>query len=193
MLVPFLMSVTFVSNPFLLCLSTLFGVSSKIYLWHFLMTNMMIIMTIMVMRLAKMVLMITLMISQRWTISHDTALGSVCHTHKLIRIINASEVGILYQTTCYPPSLQCCTWRVWSNLGLSPNISPTISDICHRRHRRCLCSFTVCCLTLIFTFPPPPSSSHLQALLSIQCAFEQRLFCIFWDLTKSTSHNALSP
>ena len=172
MLVPFLMSVTFVSNPFLLCSSTLFGVSSKIYLWHFLMTNMMIIMTIMVMRLAKMVLMITLMISQRWTISHDTALGSVCHTHKLIRIINASEVGILYQTTCYPPSLQCCTWRVWSNLGLSPNISPTISDI---------------------TFPPPPSSSHLQALLSIQCAFEQRLFCIFWDLTKSTSHNALSP
>ena len=62
---------------------------------------------------------------------------------------------------------------------LSPNISPTISDICHRRHIRCLCSFTVCCLTLIFTFPPPPSSSHLQALLSIQCAFEQRLFCIF--------------
>ena len=129
------------------------------------MTNMMIIMTIMVMRLAKMVLMITLMISQRWTISHDTALGSVCHTHKLIRIINASEVGILYQTTCYPPSLQCCTWRVWSNLGLSPNISPTISDFCHRRHRRCLCSFivcsfTVCCLTLIFTFPPPPSSSQ---------------------------------
>ena len=43
---------------------------------------------------------------------------------------------------------------------LSPNISPTISDICHRRHRRCLCSFTVCCLTLIFTFPPPPSSSQ---------------------------------
>ena len=43
------------------------------------------------------------------------------------RFINASEVGMLCQTTSYPPSLQCCTCRVWKHLGQSDQVPFQIS------------------------------------------------------------------
>ena len=47
---------------------------------------------------------------------------------RIIRIISTNEVGPEHPTAFYPPSLQCCTSRLWSHLGQSDQVNIAISS-----------------------------------------------------------------
>ena len=48
--------------------------------------------------------------------------GPISQQQQKFRITNENEVGILDQAPVFPPSLQCCTFRVWSILGESVQV-----------------------------------------------------------------------